>query len=394
MWSHVFFSAPHRVFFAGGLIQVLLALGFWCLELAVRLGGASLPWSLPATWLHGGMMLYGLFTWFILGFLTTALPKWMNHGPLVQAEYLPPFLLLALGALVWDLGLLWPRLILPGTLLSALGLLLAAGVLLRVTLRSEGGREHALLVLVTLVAGAIGLVLHGLAVQGLDVRLQAAAVVLGVWCFLLPLFFIVLHRMLPFFVASTLPGTQAWRPLALLYLMLACLLGHGLLQLAGWNTAVADLPAFLVACVCLVRWGFRRSLGVPMLAMLHWGWAWACLALGLQAMQSLLQLGGMSWGGLAPLHALGLGFFLSVLMGMGTRVTRGHSGRPIAEDAWGWRCFLVLQGAVVLRLLGEFLPLGGLVNFLAVLVASAAFLLWAAIHGPMYYRARPDGQPG
>jgi len=79
--SHVFFSAPHRIFFAGGLFQALFALGFWGLELSGRQLGWAMPWPAPATWFHGGMMLYGIFPWFILGFLMTALPKWMAHGP-------------------------------------------------------------------------------------------------------------------------------------------------------------------------------------------------------------------------------------------------------------------------------------------------------------------------
>ena len=34
--------------------------------------------------------------------------------------------------------------------------------------------------------------------------------------------------------------------------------------------------------------------------------------------------------GQAPLHALTLGFFASMLLGMAARVTMGHSGRPVA----------------------------------------------------------------
>lgn len=394
MMSHVFFSAPHRIFFAGGLFQALFALGFWGLELSGRQLGWAMPWPAPATWFHGGMMLYGIFPWFILGFLMTALPKWMAHGPLTPGEYLPPFLLMAAGLLVYDLGLVWLPLSLPGTMLSALGLLLAVAVLLRVTFRGQGAREHALLVLLTLALGAVGLGLHGLALQGLDGSLQGAAVVLGVWCFLFPLFFIVLHRMLPFFTASVIPGLEAWRPNGALYLMLLLFWGHGLFQLLGLTTWLVDLAAAGLAWYCLVRWGFHRTLKVPMLAMLHWGWLWACLALSLYALQSLLAVRGVIWGGLAPLHLLGLGFFSSILLGMGTRVTRGHSGRPIAEDRWGWRCFLILQGAVLLRLLGEFWPLGGNVNLLALLVAGGAFLAWGLVHGPMYFRPRPDGMEG
>ncbi|WP_303786417.1 NnrS family protein [Azovibrio restrictus] len=394
MWSHVFFAAPHRVFFAGGLGQALLALLFWGIELTGRQAGWMLPWPVPATWLHAGMMLYGIFPWFILGFLMTALPKWMAHPPLKRSEYLPSFLLMAVGTVACWLGLGWPGLLMPATLAVALGLLLAVAVLLRVTFRGQGGRVHALLVLATLALGALGLGLHGLALGRMEAALQGVAVILGIWCFLLPLFYIVLHRMLPFFTAAVLPGFEAWRPHGVLYLMLLCLAGHGVLQLLGLPTWPVDLGAAGLAWYCLVRWGFLQALRVPMLAMLHGGWLWACLGLSLYALQSLLAAAGVAWGGLAPLHVLGLGCFASILLGMGTRVTRGHSGRPIVGDRWGWRCFLILQPAVLLRLLGEFQPLGGNVNLLAVLVAGAAFLVWGLVHGPMYFRPRPDGMEG
>lgn len=395
MWSHVFFSAPHRVFFAGGLIQLLLALIFWTLELAARLSGLALPWSLPATWLHGGMMLYGIFPWFILGFLTTALPKWMSHGPLLQRQYLPPFLFLALGGFFHDLGFFWSELLCLGTSLAALGLLYAVVVLLGITLQAREGKVHAGLSLVCLSLGALGLFLHGVAMVRQDGELQALVVLLGIWGFLLPLFYIILHRMLPFFSAMALgTGATAWHPVVVLYLMLLALGGHAVLAALAVPTWPVDALAAGLAWLSLVRWGFRASLGIPMLAMLHWGWFWAALALSLYALQSLLLTLGLSWGGLAPLHVLGLGFFLSVLIGMGTRVTRGHSGRPISEDRWGWRCFLLLQAAVVLRLLGEFLPGDGVTNLLAALLATLALLGWGTIYGPMYCRPRPDGQPG
>ncbi len=395
MLTHVFFSAPHRVFFAGGVAQLIFALLFWSVELLGRQLGFSIPWSAPATWLHGGFMLFTIFPWFILGFLKTALPKWMGQGPFSRSEYLPAFFFFALGSLAYDLGVVVHGLLSGmGMLSMALGVVLAVRELGRLTLASENGKSHALLVLFALGLGAVGMVSHGLALYRMDADLQAMAILLGLWGFLFPLFFVVLHRMLPFFTSSTLPDRDLWRPLPTLYLMVALLVGHGVLQGLGFNSALVDVLAALLAWYCLVRWGFLHSLKEPMLAMLHLGWFWACLGITAYGIQSLMMATGSAWGGLAPLHALGLGCFLSILLGMGTRVTRGHSGRVIDEDRWGWRCFLILQVGVLLRLLGEFLPLGGITNLVALVATLLACLMWAAIYGPMYLKPRPDGQSG
>ena len=388
------FTAPHRVFFAGGVFQLVVALAFWSLELVLRLTGGAPGWAAPPTWLHGGLMLYGIFPWFILGFLTTALPRLLNGAPLEAREYLPAAALMAAGALAYDLGLVWAPAALPGLGVGVLGAALAAWPLLGRLRRGADAAAHAILLLAALAVGLLGAALHGLALTRLDAGLHAAAVLLGLWGFLLPTFFIVLHRLLPFFVASQFADLPPWRSQPVLYAMSLLGLGHALASLAGWPTWPVDLPAAVLAWRCLSGWGAPRALGRPMLAMPLIGWAWIAVALSLFALQDLLARAGIVWGGLAPLHAMGIGGFLSLVLGMGTRVTRGHSGRPIDEDRWGWRAFLLLQAAVVARLAGEFLPRGSHLNALAVLIASAACLLWAAAYAPMYWRPRPDGQPG
>ena len=55
------------------------------------------------------------------------------------------------------------------------------------------------------------------------------------------------------------------------------------------------------------------------------------------------------WLGLGTLHAMTMGFLGSVMV---TRVSTGHSGRPLVADNVAWSAFLALQLAVVLRMLG------------------------------------------
>jgi uncharacterized protein involved in response to NO len=259
-------------------------------------------------------------------------------------------------------------------------------------------RRHIALVAVAHSLGACGLASFlGMAAGG-PVWLGPLAIALGLWGYLLPVFVTVIHRMLPFFSSGAIPGFPQQRPWWALAIILAGGLAHGLLSLAGaaaW-TWLADLPAAIAALRLTVFWRLRESFVARILAVLHVGFAWLGIAFTLFGLHSLMLLSGGGGLGLAPMHALTIGFFSSILLGMATRVTLGHSGLPIAGDALMWACFWALQVAALLRMAGEFLILPGVLNlsFLAAVVWLGVFAVWAVRHAPAYWRPRADGQPG
>lgn len=394
MFKHVFFAAPHRLMFAAGIVQVLLAMLFWGTELGGRyLAWPAPAWPWPPTWLHAGLMVFGIFPWFVFGFLMTALPKWMGTGPLRQRQYLPPFLLAASGWIAFWLGLLLPPLTLAGLVLVAAGWVCGGYSLWQAMRESMNDRRHAFAVLAALGVGVVALLVYLLALVRGDAGGFRLAVEWGIWGFVAPSFFTVLHRMLPFFTSAVVRPYQSYQPMWALWLMLAALAGHGLLAGFDLNSLrfLPDAVAAALAWHLSRRWGLRASLKVPMVAMLHLGFLWLGIAMTLFAVQAALLVLGVAWGGLLPLHALGIGFFASTLVGMATRVSRGHSGRPVGEDRWAWHLFRGLQLVVALRLAGEF---AGQLNLAAALGWLLVFGIWAWVHLPMYLQPRPDGQPG
>jgi uncharacterized protein involved in response to NO len=154
-----------------------------------------------------------------------------------------------------------------------------------------------------------------------------------------------------------------------------------------------------VASLSLVRWRPLATRSVPLLWTLHLAYAWLPFALWLQTAQTAGFAMTGEWSlGRAPLHAMAVGFFVSLIVAMATRVTLGHSGRRLAMDAYTLRCFLAVQAAALLRVLSELVP-GGTALARALLIASAvAFVAgavaWLAKYGPIYLRARIDGNPG
>lgn len=397
----VLFAAPHRVMFLGGGLQTLLGMTFWAIDLGGRHAGLYPPpqWPLPAMWLHAAIMVYGLFSFFIFGFLMTALPKWVAQGPLEQRHYVPPFLLLATGWGLFHAGLFVPGLLVPGLLLAAFGWGLGGLALLSsVRASMNGNKTHAWVVLSALGIGVCGLPILSAGILRVDPVLVGAAIETGLWLFLTPIFFTVTYRMLPFFSGSVIRGYDEYRGQLPYWLVLSACALHALLAVADLREWLwlPDSVGGLTALWLSWRWQLRKALASHLLAMHHLASLWLGVAFLLFAVQSVALTLGDGWGGRAPLHALTVGYFASILIGMATRVTLGHSGRLISSDVWSWRLFWVFQGVVALRLAGEWVESDGILNpvWLSALGWLAVFGMWNRVHLPMFLKPRPDGRAG
>uniref|UniRef100_UPI002C8743A6 NnrS family protein n=1 Tax=Dokdonella sp. TaxID=2291710 RepID=UPI002C8743A6 len=132
-----------------------------------------------------------------------------------------------------------------------------------------------------------------------------------------------------------------------------------------------------------------------LLAALHIAAAWLPIALGLYAVQSLLLFfdSGISIGR-APVHALTIGFFGSMLVAMVTRVTQGHSGRPLEMGRIPWLTFILLQGVVLIRLFAELSANMALWLVIAAWAWLVAFLPWVVRSLRIFTTPRIDGKPG
>ncbi|MEO8332693.1 MAG: NnrS family protein, partial [Gallionella sp.] len=222
----------------------------------------------------------------------------------------------------------------------------------------------------------------------------------GLWLFLLPVFASVTHRMVPFFTSSALPHLRVTNPYWPWRVMLVSSLMHGLLQLAGQAAWLwlCDLPLAFAAFYLTYAWGSRHTLHIPLLGILHIGFAWLGFAMLLFSMQSFVSWFGREsfiWG-LAPLHALTIGCFATLMIGMATRVTLGHSGLPMKVDKPIMLMFTGMQLAVVLRVLADMVPISAThwLHIAAAAIWLACIAPWVVRFMPVYWRARADGRPG
>ena len=221
----------------------------------------------------------------------------------------------------------------------------------------------------------------------------------GLWLFLVPVVFLVAHRMIPFFSQSALINYMMVRPAWGPSLMLLCVVGHVLLELTGltaWRF-LADAPLAVAALHHSWVWQFRRSFHARLLAMLHIAFLWLGIGMTLYTVQSLaLLVTGVDYLGRAPLHALGIGFFTGMVVAMASRVTLGHSGRALEASDLTWYVLFGVNIAAMLRIVAEFLPgtAGGILNVLAAATWLLSFLLWGWLYAPMYLRPLLDRKPG
>jgi uncharacterized protein involved in response to NO len=393
-------AAPHRLLFFVGASNVLLAMTWWALWLIdARWHVIGMPQpAVPAGWLHAIIMQYQVLPAFMFGFLLTVFPRWMNLPALTRRHYMPVAAGLLAGQLCSLAGLfvgVW--LLELGALLTTASWAIGTTFLVWLVYLDQARTWHAVSCTFALSFGLLGLVLYILFLDRSDPRLLFASVKIGSIALLLPIYFTVCHRMIPFFAGAALPGYQAPRPLWALGALWPLWLLHAWLELRhgyAWlwlpDIAIAILSAWL-----LWLWWPRASRMPALLRVLFIGFTWLPIAFALYCVQSIWYLTtGAFVLGRAPAHALFIGFFGSLLVAMVTRVTQGHSGRPLVLGTTAGFAFVVVQAVAVTRVLAEVLPDPFAWHAVAAMGWIAAFLPWVLRSSRIYLSARADGRPG
>jgi len=399
-------AAPHRVMFAAGMVHGCVAMGWWVLDILGRFQNwpTAGEFTIPPGWAHAYLMVFGFLPFFMFGFLMTALPSWVEREKPGPGQYLLSAALMFLGVALFYPGLYWFE------ILTYLGLgLQLAGWLVgltalaqRVSMTSGRDVRHPLLAVGGIAAGAMALLALNFSLVTHNVDGVRIALFAGVWGFLLPVFLTVAHRMIPFFSSRVLPDYQPVRPYWALWTLAGCGALHGALMFWGLLDLVwlGDLPAAGVAGYLVAVWRIDRAWKIRLLAMLHIAFAWVPVAFALSAVQSLMYYQYVGEGapvslGLAPMHALTIGFFSSMLIGMASRVILGHSGRALEADRTTWVLFLLMNLAAVLRVGADMVP-GAYSGLLAMssILWLAAFGSWTVKYLPVLLLPRVDGKAG
>lgn len=395
---NLLFAAPHRLAFLAGVVNLTVLMAWWGLQLVEQHGlWLGLPqMAVPSAMLHGPATFALLFTPFIFGFLMTVFPRWMGYPDLDARRFGPVSAGLALGSAMALVGL-W----------SGQGLLLTAGLgfvamahlagiatLARVLAASRRDAKppcwHAWSALAGLTFGWASLVLSLASLVSREWTLLAWANRISLWLFLVPIFSTVAHRMVPFFAGSVVEAYVRWRPDWLIALLWALFLGRVMAEAfsAPGLAALGATGLALTMGVMAFKW-WPRAKAPGLFNVLIRGFAWAPVGCALDA----LALAGLI-PARASVHAMTLGFACSMLVAMVTRVTHGHSGRPLAMSGAAWLAFGAIQLATVARLAAALQLENGRLLLGAIGVFVLGTLPWTVRHAGIYLRPRLDGKPG
>lgn len=377
-----------RMFFLLAGLAALALVGAW---IAVGFG-AGWPFDLlPAAW-HGHEMLFGFVAAAVAGFLLTAVPSWTGtaapSGPPLaglaalwlagRAASLPSFADGALAALV-DLAFF-----------PALGALLTGPLI-----RAGRARNSAFLVLLaSLTAGNLLIRLEWLGATD-DTARHGVSLAVGT---VLLMVTVIGGRILPAFTQNALrrrdPAfTLSARPrLDRATILLTALLIPADLVLPGGPAAGSLAGAAAAAhALRLAGWRGARTLGDPLLWVLHLAYAWIPIALALKSAALIGAPVGSGW-----LHALAVGGFSTMILAVMSRASLGHTGRELRAAPATVFAYLLLTVAAVARSFAALLPSGLYLPAvtLAGVAWTAAFALFLIVYAPILTRRRIDGGPG
>jgi uncharacterized protein involved in response to NO len=346
---------------------------------------------LPAAYLrtsawHGHEMLYGYTVAVMAGFLLTAVRNWSGKptpaGPMLMAL-----------ALLWVAGrvlVLTPFVITAAAVNAAFPAAIAIAI--GVPLVQSGNRRNYFFIALLLLLGLAVLAFH-LSPLNLLPWPERASLQAGLDVVLFELT-VMGGRVIPMFTNNGIPGVRAtrhpWVEKFALGSVLA-LLAADLLPVPYGVVAVLALVAAAAHAARLYRWQPWRTLGTPMVWVLHVAYGWIVIYLVLRGVAALGMVGE-----LFAVHALTIGAIGGMTIGMMTRTARGHTGRPLAADGFEVACYVLVMIAAAIRVFGGMWLPGA---YLATIVVSGAcwsvaFALYAIRYWPVLTRNRPDGKPG
>ena len=346
-----------------------------------------LPWAyLHGPLWHGHEMLFGFSMAVIAGFLLTAVRAWTGQPTPTGAP------LMALAAL-WVLGralVLTPLHTAAAVVNAAFPVALAVAIGIPLA-RSRNVRNYFFVGLLVVMGGII-LALH-LALQGVFEPPPRLGLLLGLDVVLF-IMAVMGGRVIPMFTNNGVSGAGATRHHLVEKLALGSVLLLFVADLVELEPAIVAAIALFGAIAHAVRlylWRSWRTLAAPLVWILHAAYAWIVAHLALRA------LAGVGWIAESnAIHALTVGAIGGLTLGMMTRTSRGHTARPLAADGYELTCFLLIQVAAVVRVLGG-IALPGLHMasvHLSGLLWAAAFGLFAVRYWPVLTRPRLDGKPG
>lgn len=396
MTSSPLWASAFRPFYLLGALYAPLLVAAW---LGAYLGLWSLPaGDVPLKLQHGHEFIFGFAAAIITGIVLTALPSWAGTEEIRGGRLMLLVALWLLGRVAfWASPWLPPWV--PPLLPALIDCLLfpAMFAMLAPQLMRAANRLYLLLLPILFALFAANTIYHH-AIATANHTQAWIALRLAIYAIIV-LYVLKGGVLAPIFTGNAL-REKGRADLAPCNMKLEIAATGALLLLAALDLTAAPAAwtgTAALACALLhgwrcARWQGWRVADVPLVLVMHLGFAWLVFAFALKA---AAELTGMvpeaAW-----LHAFTVGSLGLMMLGLMTRVSLRHTGRPLVVSGAMLVAYVVIFVAALLRLAATVHALGSAVIALSAVLWAAAFaqyfmVFWKVLLTPSAPRGPQSG---
>lgn len=387
-WYQKFSSQPHQPFFTSGILFLVLFISlFLCVYSNTLLVDTSI-----LTY-HAYSMIFVVFIQFFLGFLFVVFPRFLMQPEIEKKVFMKQFVLyffITFGFLISIL--FYSEMIFIFQILLFITQIMSFRLLYSIHKKSLIKIKDDTKWI--LIAFLFGLFFHFLFIFSninfeYSYVLSKIAINGGFYLFIFMIIFTISQRMIPFFTTVKDVNYKVNKSKNLLFLVFS-FLSLKVILLVFNNpkiNLIADIALFIIITNELIKWKLPIFKVPAIMWILYLGLYWIPIAFFISIIEGLLAFYDPTIiFEKAVIHTLSLGYFVTVLIGFGTRVILGHSGNIIHANNFAIFTFIFLQMVVILRIFTSF-SLNFEINYLFLLNLTGFLLVFALILWSFKYLA-------
>lgn len=355
-WYKKFFSQPHQPFFTSGILFLIL---YMCIFSASYLNLIALDDSVIN--FHAYPMVYVIFIQFFLGFLFVVFPRFLSQAEISIKEYMNQFFLYIISSLGIFVSLIFfSKITFIFQILMLIAQILSFRLLYSIHKKSLVKiKDDTKWILIAFISG---IVFHTLYILSTSIfpfsyELSGLAIYGGFYLFLFMVIFIIAQRMIPFFT-TTKANDYIVNKSRNLLLIVYSLLAFKVFLLSFDNAKInllADIPLFIMFTRELIKWKLPFFKVTAIMWVLYLGLYWIPFAFLISIIEGFMAFYNPEIiFEKVVVHTLALGYFLTILIGFGTRVILGHSGTTPHANNFAIFIFISVQVISLLRIFTSF----------------------------------------
>jgi uncharacterized protein involved in response to NO len=334
----------------------------------------------PISW-HMHEMLFGYAAAVICGFLLTAAQNWTGlktlKGGTLQAMVVL-WVLGRIGMVLGDSSNLW--------MFDLLFFPALAIVILR-TLLKAGNKKNLPIVLILVLFSFVNIAFH-LSVLGFLDYYTNSIIYFGLGVLSL-LMMLMSSRIIFAFTRNARPDLLVVNRelLDILFnLLVVVFIGTLLIFGQGPIVTLSGVGLFCAGIARLEGWKMHKVFDTPLLFILHLGFFWIMVGVGLIALNPLVDMDLIIYA----VHAITIGGLGSLTLGMMTRSTLGHTGRTLKESNLTFVLYVLINLSAFVRIFPDMVwpEFHQSYVYYSALFWALAFLLFIIEYTPMLTKKR------